>query len=79
MCQDPPSPGLAGWFADFYGTASKSTLILFLFSPTASPETSLPSPSASTGSEDYKLGSSAGPSAVVQLLPQPVMPKQEIL
>ncbi|KAF2984237.1 hypothetical protein EK904_013372 [Melospiza melodia maxima] len=46
--------------------------------PDPSPETSLPSPSASTGSEDYKLGSSAGPSTVVQLLPHTAMPKQEI-
>lgn len=49
------------------------------FFPTASPETSLPSPSTSTGSDDYKLGSSAGPSAVAQLLPPTVITKQEIL
>ncbi|EOB03525.1 Hepatocyte nuclear factor 4-beta, partial [Anas platyrhynchos] len=47
--------------------------------PDPSPEPSLPSPSTSTGSEDYKLGPSAGPSAVAQLLPQTVIPKQEIL
>ncbi|XP_050760042.1 hepatocyte nuclear factor 4-beta-like isoform X3 [Gymnogyps californianus] len=47
--------------------------------PDPSPETSLPSPSTSTGSEDYKLGSSAGPNAVAQLLPQTMIPKQEIL
>uniref|UniRef100_A0A8C3Q2A2 Hepatocyte nuclear factor 4-beta n=1 Tax=Chrysolophus pictus TaxID=9089 RepID=A0A8C3Q2A2_CHRPC len=47
--------------------------------PDPSPEPSLPSPSTSTGSEDYKLGSSAGPSAVAQLLPQTLIPKQEIL
>ena len=79
-----PAPWFIGWFADFiwallHWTVSKSILILFLFSPTASPETSLPSPSTSTGSEDYKLGSSAGPNAVAQLLPQTMIPKQEIL
>ncbi|XP_065497334.1 hepatocyte nuclear factor 4-beta-like isoform X2 [Caloenas nicobarica] len=47
--------------------------------PDPSPETSLPSPSTSTGSDDYKLGSSAGPSAVTQLLPPTVITKQEIL
>ncbi|KAK2530124.1 hepatocyte nuclear factor 4-beta, partial [Columba guinea] len=47
--------------------------------PDPSPETSLPSPSTSTGSDDYKLGSSAGPSAVAQLLPPTVITKQEIL
>uniref|UniRef100_A0A7M4EGD7 Hepatocyte nuclear factor 4-beta-like n=1 Tax=Crocodylus porosus TaxID=8502 RepID=A0A7M4EGD7_CROPO len=47
--------------------------------PHPSPETSLPSPSTSTGSEDYKLGPGAVPEAVVQLLPQTVIPKQEIL
>lgn len=79
-----PAPRFIGWFAGFiwallYWTASRSMLILLLFSPTASPETSLPSPSTSTGSEDYKLGSSAGPNAIAQLLPQTVIPKQEIL
>ncbi|OXB80004.1 UNVERIFIED_CONTAM: hypothetical protein H355_014048 [Colinus virginianus] len=56
-----------------------NSVYFVLFSPTASPEPSLPSPSTSTGSEDYKLGSSAGPSTVAQLLPQTLIPKQEIL
>uniref|UniRef100_A0A674JA71 NR LBD domain-containing protein n=1 Tax=Terrapene triunguis TaxID=2587831 RepID=A0A674JA71_9SAUR len=47
--------------------------------PNPSPETSLPSPSTSTGSEDYKLGPTAGPEAVVKILPQTIVPKQEIL
>uniref|UniRef100_A0A8D0GSP4 Hepatocyte nuclear factor 4-beta n=1 Tax=Sphenodon punctatus TaxID=8508 RepID=A0A8D0GSP4_SPHPU len=45
----------------------------------ASPETSLPSPSTSTGSEDYKLGPNPVAEVSIQLLPQAVIPKQEIL
>ncbi|XP_061450684.1 hepatocyte nuclear factor 4-beta-like isoform X3 [Rhineura floridana] len=46
----------------------------------SSPETSLPSPSTSTGSEDYKLGPTTGSEVVpVTILPQVVVPKQEIL
>ncbi|XP_042294078.1 hepatocyte nuclear factor 4-beta-like [Sceloporus undulatus] len=45
----------------------------------SSPETSLPSPSTSTGSEDYKLGPNPGSEVPTALLPQMVIPKQEIL
>uniref|UniRef100_A0A8C6YER6 Hepatocyte nuclear factor 4-beta-like n=1 Tax=Naja naja TaxID=35670 RepID=A0A8C6YER6_NAJNA len=45
----------------------------------SSPETSLPSPSTSTGSEDYKLGPTPGSEIPTTLLPQVVIPKQEIL
>ncbi|XP_044283946.1 hepatocyte nuclear factor 4-beta-like isoform X1 [Varanus komodoensis] len=45
----------------------------------SSPETSLPSPSTSTGSEDYKLGLTPGSEVPTTLLPQVVVPKQEIL
>ncbi|CAI5782421.1 hepatocyte nuclear factor 4-beta-like isoform X1 [Podarcis muralis] len=46
----------------------------------SSPETSLPSPSTSTGSEDYKLGPAPRPEVVpATVLPQAVIPKQEIL
>ncbi|XP_048371747.1 hepatocyte nuclear factor 4-beta-like isoform X1 [Sphaerodactylus townsendi] len=44
-----------------------------------SPETSLPSPSTSPGSEDYKLGPNHTSEAVLTLLPQAIIPKQEIL
>ncbi|KAL7978960.1 hypothetical protein Chor_001263 [Crotalus horridus] len=45
----------------------------------SSPETSLPSPSTSTGSEDYKLGPTPGSEIPTTLLPQVIIPKQEIL
>ncbi|XP_062996998.1 hepatocyte nuclear factor 4-beta-like isoform X3 [Elgaria multicarinata webbii] len=45
----------------------------------SSPETSLPSPSTSTGSEDYKLGPTPGSEVPTPLLPLAVIPKQEIL
>nr|XP_060644144.1 hepatocyte nuclear factor 4-beta-like [Anolis sagrei ordinatus] len=45
----------------------------------SSPETSLPSPSTSTGSEDYKLGPNPAAEVSTTLLPQAVIPKQEIL
>ncbi|XP_020657600.3 hepatocyte nuclear factor 4-beta [Pogona vitticeps] len=45
----------------------------------SSPETSLPSPSTSTGSEDYKMGPAPGSEVPTPLLPQAIIPKQEIL
>ncbi|KAJ7311879.1 hypothetical protein JRQ81_006194 [Phrynocephalus forsythii] len=45
----------------------------------SSPETSLPSPSTSTGSEDYKTGPPSGSEVPTPLLPQSIIPKQEIL
>lgn len=53
--------------------------VFFFVSPADSPETSLPSPSTSTGSEDYKLGPTQGSDVPTTLLPPAVVPKQEIL
>ncbi|XP_029463944.1 hepatocyte nuclear factor 4-beta-like isoform X1 [Rhinatrema bivittatum] len=47
--------------------------------PVPSPEASLPSPSTSTGSDDYKLNPSTALGPSVQLLPHSIIPKQEIL
>ncbi|XP_007669843.1 hepatocyte nuclear factor 4-beta-like [Ornithorhynchus anatinus] len=44
-----------------------------------SPDTPLSSPSTSPGSEDYKLGPATVPEAPLQMLPQAIVPKQEIL
>ncbi|KAH0619657.1 hypothetical protein JD844_000510 [Phrynosoma platyrhinos] len=65
-------------FVKLFGVARIDSLLQEMLLG-ASPETSLPSPSTSTGSEDYKLGPNPGSEVSTALLPQAVIPKQEIL